>query len=206
MKPKGILLVLSAPSGTGKSTLINMLCRDFPEFGFSVSYTTRTPRPGEVHGKDYFFLAQSEFMELKDQGFFAEWAQVHDNFYGTPKEQILSTLQKGGNLIMDIDVQGARQIKDNLNQGVYLFIFPPSLEVLRSRLVQRGSDSQETIEKRIRNAAHEMLQSEFFDYWLVNNEIQTAYARFKALVKTEMLRPAHNPGLAQKIAAGHWYE
>ena len=205
MKPEGILLVISAPSGAGKSTLIRTLCRDFPEFGFSVSYTTREPRPGEVHGRDYFFVHREQFVALKEQNFFAEWASVHGNFYGTPRDQILESIRQGKSLIMDVDVQGARQLKDNLGQGVYLFIFPPSLEELKKRLLQRGSDSPGVIEKRLHNASLEMLESDFFDYWLVNDQIPTAYARLKALVLAEMLRPALHPGLAQRIASGKWY-
>ncbi len=205
MKPEGILLVISAPSGAGKSTLIRTLCRDFPEFGFSVSYTTREPRPGEVHGRDYFFVHREQFVALKEQNFFAEWASVHGNFYGTPRDQILESIRQGKSLIMDVDVQGARQLKDNLGRVVYLFIFPPSLEELKKRLLQRGSDPPGVIEKRLHNASLEMLESDFFDYWLVNDQIPTAYAQLKALVLAEMLRPALHPGLPQRIASGKWY-
>ncbi|WP_291323546.1 guanylate kinase [Desulfonatronospira sp.] len=206
MIPRGMLLVISAPSGAGKSTLIRMLCRDFPGFGFSVSYTTREPRKGEVHGKEYFFVSRLQFQDLAEQGFFAEWAEVHGNYYGTPREQIINCIEQGQSIIMDVDVQGARQILDNLRQGVYLFVYPPSLEELRQRLEKRGSDTADVIDRRLQNAAAEMLQSDFFDYWLVNDDVNTSYVQLKAVVLAEMLRPYIRPGLAQKIASGERYD
>ena len=206
MNPKGMLLVISAPSGAGKSTLIRMLCRDFPGFGFSVSYTTRAPRENEVHGKDYYFVQKDEFQDLIEKNFFAEWAEVHGNFYGTPAQQVIKNIQEGRSLIMDVDIQGARQIKNNLQQGVYIFIFPPSLEELRQRLMQRGSDTAGAVEKRLQNAAWEIQKSDFFDYWLVNDEINSSCAQLKAIVLAEMLRPSIRPELARKIASGERYD
>ncbi|EFI36023.1 guanylate kinase [Desulfonatronospira thiodismutans ASO3-1] len=206
MNPKGILLVISAPSGAGKSTLIRMLCRDYPGFGFSVSYTTRKPRENEVHGKDYFFVQKDEFQGLIAKNFFAEWAEVHGNFYGTPARQVLESIQEGRSLIMDVDIQGARQIKNNLQQGAYIFIFPPSLDDLRQRLMHRGSDTAGAVEKRLQNAAGEMLKSDFFDYWLVNDDLDSSYARLKAIVLAEMQRPFIRPDLARKIASGVHYD
>ncbi len=205
MKPEGLFLVISAPSGAGKSTLIRMLCREFPDFGFSISYTTRQPRPDEVHGREYFFVSRDEFLELKAGNFFAEWAEVHGNFYGTPKDQILQSIDQGQNLILDVDVQGARQIKENINRGVFLFVFPPSLEELRNRLKKRGSEKDADIDRRLENAVIEMLANGIFDYWLVNDDIDRAYEQLRSLVLAEKLRPERNPGLPQKIAAGKWF-
>jgi len=206
MNPEGMLLVISAPSGAGKSTLIRMLCRDFPGFGFSVSYTTRPPREKEVHGKDYFFVSREQFQDLMEKNFFAEWAEVHGNFYGTPAQQILDSIRKGRSLIMDVDVQGARQIKNSLKRGVYIFVFPPSLEELRQRLMQRGSDPAGVINNRLQNAVLEIQKSDFFDYWLVNDEINASHARLKAIVMAEMLRPSFNPDLIRKITSGERHD
>ncbi len=206
MNPKGMLLVISAPSGAGKSTLISRLCRDFSGFGFSVSYTTREPREKEIHGKDYFFVHKDQFRALVEKNFFAEWAEVHGNFYGTPAQQIINSIQEGQSLIMDVDIQGARQIRENLEQGVYIFVFPPSLDELRQRLMQRGSEPAGVVEKRLKSAAGEMQQSDFFDYWLVNDEINASYAQLKAIVLAEMLRPFIRPDLARKIASGERYD
>jgi guanylate kinase len=196
---KGILLTISAPSGTGKSTLINMLTREYPEFGFSVSYTTRSPRPGEVHEKDYFFVDQSEFLALRDKGFFAEWAEVHGNHYGTPGQKILSALNSGQSLIFDIDVQGAAQLKKNLNTGLYVFIFPPSMKALELRLIRRGTDDPHTIRRRINNAGLEISRSGIFDYWVVNDSLNHAFEDLKSIVRAEKLKACHNPGLPDKI-------
>ncbi|MBT8763575.1 guanylate kinase [Desulfohalobiaceae bacterium Ax17] len=196
---KGLLLVISAPSGTGKSTLISMLRKDFPELNFSISYTTRKPRPGEVHGRDYFFVSKDEFLRLKQKDFFAEWALVHSNFYGTPKEMTLRALQQGQDLVFDIDVQGARQLKESLGLGCYVFIFPPSFEALKERLQKRGTDDEKTIAKRLENAKAEISQSHFFDYWLINDDLNKAYEQLRSIVVAEKLRPCFRPHLPENI-------
>ncbi|WP_028575444.1 guanylate kinase [Desulfonatronovibrio hydrogenovorans] len=201
---KGMLLTISAPSGTGKSTLINMLMEKHPEFSFSVSYTTRSPRQGEVEGKDYFFTQREKFLSLKDQGFFAEWAEVHGNFYGTPRQKVLDALESGQSLIFDIDVQGASQLKKNLNTGLFLFIFPPSLKVLEKRLVNRGTDDLETIKKRIHNAKQEISLSHMFDFWLINDDLGQAFAQLEALVSAEKMRPVYKPDLPKTVLNNTW--
>jgi guanylate kinase len=197
---KGLLLVISAPSGTGKSTLISMLRKDFPNLQFSVSYTTRKPRPGEVHGQDYFFVSEDEFLRLKEKNFFAEYALVHNHFYGTPKEMTLKALEQGQDLIFDIDVQGARQLKQNLGLGCYVFIFPPSFEALKERLQKRGTDDQKTIAKRLENARSEISQSHFFDYWIINDDLNKAYAELRSIVVAEKLRPCFMRGRVSIIS------
>lgn len=196
---KGVLLTISAPSGTGKSTLINMLTREYPEFGFSVSYTTRLPRPGEVNGKNYFFVDQEEFISLRDKGFFAEWAEVHGNHYGTPGQKVLDALNSGQSLIFDIDVQGAAQLKKNLNTGLFVFIFPPSMKALEQRLVKRGTDDPGTIRKRINNAGQEISRSGLFDFWVVNDSLDEAFEGLKSIVRAEKLKACYSPGLPDKI-------
>jgi guanylate kinase len=199
---KGVLLTICAPSGTGKSTLINMLIREQPQFGFSVSYTTRPPRPREVHGKDYFFVDQQEFASLREKDFFAEWARVHDNYYGTPKKKILDALQAGKSLIFDIDVQGAVQLKKNLDTGVFVFIFPPSLKALEKRLLKRGTDDPRTIRTRMQNAEREISQSSLFDFWIVNDDLETAFNDLKSIIRAEKLRPVYCEHLPQSLLKG----
>lgn len=196
---KGLLLIISAPSGAGKSTLINMLIREYPWFGFSISYTTRSPRPGEVNGRDYYFVEHEQFLSLKKENFFAEWAEVHGNFYGTPSQMVIEAVNAGQSLIFDIDVQGAAQLKNNFNMGVSVFILPPSLQQLEQRLIKRGSDSREIIEKRLRNARQEITESRTFDYWLVNDNLQKAFDDLKSIVRCQMLRPFLSPELPEKI-------
>ncbi len=176
-----------------------MLIRDHPEFGFSVSYTTRHARPGEINGKDYFFVDHEEFVSLRDSNFFAEWAQVHGNYYGTPRQKILDALDSGHSLIFDIDVQGAAQLKENLNTGVFIFIFPPSLKVLEKRLLKRGTDDPDTVRKRVHNAGQEISRSELFDFWIVNDNLLEAYNDLKSIVRAEKLRPCFSPGLPDRI-------
>jgi len=198
-KSKGLLIVLSAPSGTGKSTLIKLLRQKMPNLTFSISYTTRQPRPGEINGKDYFFVSLSEFLRLKEQGFFAEWAKVHNNYYGTPKESVLKSLEQGKDLLFDIDIQGAKQLKSSLNQGTYVFIFPPSLQELKKRLQKRGTDDPSVIALRLENAKKEIESASFFDYWIVNDDLEDATNKLQSIVIAEKLKPFYNPGLPQKI-------
>ncbi len=200
--PKGVLLTICAPSGTGKSTLINMLIHEQPEFEFSVSCTTRPPRPGEVNGKDYYFVDPDEFISLRDRNFFAEWAKVHDNYYGTPGKEVENALDSGRSLIFDIDVQGALQLKKNMNTGLFVFVFPPSLKALEQRLLKRGTDDPETIRTRIRNAHHEISQSGLFDFWIINDNLETAFNDLKAIVRAEKLRPVYSPRLPGMILKG----
>ena len=149
MNRLGIALVISAPSGTGKTTLIKRLRKEFPTFGYSVSCTTRAPRDGEVDGRDYHFLSRERFVELRDQGHFAEWAEVHGNFYGTPLPPVREMLAKGQDILFDIDVQGAAQLRKNMPDARFLFILPPSVEELERRLRGRGLDSEEVILRRL---------------------------------------------------------
>ncbi|MDQ7032730.1 MAG: guanylate kinase [Desulfonauticus sp.] len=197
--PAGLLIIICAPSGTGKSTLISLLRKDFPQFQFSISYTTRTPRPGEVHGRDYFFVSKEKFLELQKKDFFAEWAKVHENYYGTPKNAIFEALKQGKDLLFDIDVQGALQLKNNLQQGVYVFIFPPSLEELKNRLLNRATDSKEQIQIRLKNAQKEIEQASVFDYWIVNDDLKKAYLELKSIIIAEKLKPQYHPFLIKRI-------
>jgi guanylate kinase len=197
----GLPLVVSAPSGTGKSTLIAKLRQEFPSFAFSISCTTRAPRPGEVDGKDYYFLDRETFLQRRDNHFFAEWATVHGNLYGTPLKATQALLQQGKDIIFDIDVQGARQLKQTLPQGCFVFLFPPSMQALKTRLVQRGTDSREVIAKRLANARNEISQCDLFEFWIVNDDLQTAYEELRAVYLAARTRAIHRPGLKQALLA-----
>lgn len=189
MERQGIALVLSAPSGTGKTTLVQMLRAEFPRLCYSVSCTTRAPREGEQDGRDYHFLSRERFLRLKDEGYFAEWAEVHGNFYGTPLAPVRDMLQQGKDVLFDIDVQGARQVKTSLPEAFFAFILPPSLEELRRRLHNRGLDSEETIRRRLANAHDELKEAAWYDALIVNDRLEDAYARLRAAYKAATLAP-----------------
>ena len=198
----GVALVVCAPSGAGKTTLVKRLLAEFPRFAFSVSYTTRSPRAGEVDGRDYCFVSMERFHELMETGFFVEWAEVHGNFYGTPLAASLNLLATGRDVLFDVDVQGVRQLRENLEEGRYVFILPPSREVLAQRLRGRGTDDQAAIAQRLANAAQELSQAALFDAWIVNSELEQAYAELKAFYTAATLAPRCRPGLVESILAG----
>jgi guanylate kinase len=188
MKREGVLFVISAPSGAGKTTLCKEIIDIFPELRHSVSYTTRTPRSGEVHGRDYFFVGKEEFSRMVDAGEFAEWAEVHGNLYGTSLATLKECRSQGIDLILDIDCQGAQQLKGRFDGGVYIFILPPSIAELRRRLDGRSSDTQEVIERRIRNAAAEIKESRWYDYIIVNDRFPVALDQLKSVLVAEQCR------------------
>ena len=188
MQRKGILYVISAPSGAGKSTLCRELLDIFPELRQSVSFTTRKPRVGEVEGKDYFFVSSEEFMQMVDEGGFAEWAEVHGNLYGTAIKTLRDCLESGIDLILDIDCQGAAQLKHKQVQGVNIFILPPSFRELRHRLEGRNSDSPEVIARRIENAVAEIRESRWYDYIVVNDVFSRAVEDLKSIIEAERCR------------------
>lgn len=198
----GILLVVCAPSGAGKSTLLTRLRDEFPSIVYSISATTRAPRKGEVDGRDYHFLTRPRFEELRDQGYFAEWAVVHGNLYGTPKAPVLEALWDGRDVLFDIDVDGAAQLRHNFEKGAYVFILPPSREELQRRLRGRGTDSPETVALRLDNALGELRAAPEFDYWVVNDVLDEAYADLRAIYLAEGNRPERRPGLLEDILDG----
>ncbi|MCF8030009.1 MAG: guanylate kinase [Desulfohalobiaceae bacterium] len=201
----GLALVISAPSGAGKSTLVHRLLQAFPEFSFSVSCTTREPRPGEQDGREYHFLSRQRFQELREQGYFAEWAEVHGNLYGTPLESVEAILSRGGHIVFDIDVQGARQLRSTLNSGVFVFIFPPSLEELENRLHGRGSDAGGDISHRLEVARKELGEAPGFDYWIVNDDLDRAFDDLRCVYKAETCRSGRNPELYERLVQSAIY-
>ncbi|MBU5613203.1 guanylate kinase [Geomonas azotofigens] len=188
MKREGVLYVISAPSGAGKTSLCKEIIDIFPNLRHSVSYTTRPPRNGEVHGRDYFFVGKEEFDRMVEDGEFAEWAEVHGNFYGTSLATLKESRAEGIDLILDIDCQGARQLKGRFEGGVYIFVLPPSIEELRRRLDNRSSDSQEVIERRIHNASGEIKEARWYDYIIVNDKFSEALDQLKSVLIAEQCR------------------
>lgn len=188
MQRKGILYVISAPSGAGKSTLCRELLDIFPELRHSVSFTTRKPRIGELEGKDYFFVSREEFMQMVAEGGFAEWAEVHDNLYGTAIKTLRDCRESGVDLILDIDCQGAAQLKSKQVDGVNIFILPPSFRELRHRLEGRNSDSPDVIARRIENAVAEIRESRWYDYIVVNDVFSRAVEDLKSIIEAERCR------------------
>ncbi|MDZ7667183.1 MAG: guanylate kinase [Desulfotignum sp.] len=187
MEQNGRLFVISAPSGAGKTTLIKQVMGRFPGVSYSVSHTTRPPRPGEIHGKDYFFVSREVFRQMIDAQAWLEWAQVHANFYGTSRTFVREQLAAGKHLLLDIDVQGARQIMDSGLDSVTVFIMPPSLEVLRDRLKSRGTDSPETIALRLENAKKEIALKHLYQYVVINDDLDIAANQLCAIFEKEMV-------------------
>ncbi len=188
MKRDGILFVISAPSGAGKTTLCKEVIDILPNLRHSVSYTTRQPRPGEVHGRDYFFVAPAEFRQMVEDGEFAEWAEVHGNLYGTAVRTLEGYRANGVDVLLDIDCQGARQLKERYRGGVFIFILPPSFAELRRRLDCRNSDSAEVIQRRLENAVGEIRESRWYDYIIVNDVFTKAVEELKAVLLAEQCR------------------
>lgn len=196
---QGIPFVVCAPSGAGKTTLVNKLLADFQNFKFSLSYTTREPRSDERQGSDYYFVSVQEFLELVEQGFFAEWAQVHSNYYGTPHREVSKITDRGLDILFDIDIQGARQLRKNLEKGVFLFILPPSREVLQVRIQNRGTDSREVIQERLQKARQEIEYAFEFDYLIVNRDLNRAYDQLRSIYTAEKAKTYYNQNILETI-------
>lgn len=195
----GVALVVCAPSGTGKTTLIKRLVAEFPRFAFSVSCTTRQPRQGEAHGKDYEFLSEAEFKSRRDAGFFAEWAEVHGNFYGTPLEATRRLLGEGKDVLFDIDVQGASQIRRTIPGARLIFILPPSRVELERRLTARGTETPETLARRMANSGTELAQAHWFNLWIVNDDLEKAWEELRAAYIAATLSPVLQSGFLGEL-------
>ncbi len=182
----GILFIISAPSGSGKTTIISKVLKSLSGLAFSVSHTTREPRISEQNGIDYHFVDNATFIEMREKHAFLEWAEVHGRFYGTSQESIQKQLSNGTDVILDIDVQGAAQIRKNYElQGVSIFIVPPSFHELERRLVDRGTDSADSIKVRCSNARMEITSSDKFDYLIVNDSVDDAVEILRSVIIAE---------------------
>ena len=172
--PLGKLIVLTGPSGVGKGTLMNAILQRYPELHYSVSTTTRSPRPGEVNGKNYHFITRSEFENLVTQGEFLEWAEFAGNCYGTPREAVLNHIQSGKLVVLEIELEGARQIRHSFPSALSIFILPPSFAELEKRIRGRGQDAEEAISRRLNRAEEEIAAADEFDLQIINDDFEQA--------------------------------
>jgi len=184
-RKKGLLFVVSAPSGAGKTSLCRAVTDSLENLTHSISYATRKPRPGEIDGRDYYFVSPGRFQAMIDAGDFAEWAEVHSNLYGTSRRVLDDVISKCVDVILDIDTQGAKQIKSKFNSAVFIFIMPPSLEILEERLRNRKSDNEEEINKRMRRAREEIKDFNMYDYIIVNRDFDRALTEIRSIVTAE---------------------
>jgi guanylate kinase len=184
----GILFVVSSPSGGGKGTLIQRVLSRLQNLSYSVSYTTRKPRNGEVNGREYFFVTREQFSQMVERDDFLEWATVHKHLYGTSRSQVARDVSLGRDIVLEVDVQGAASIRNLVQDAVSVFILPPSLEVLRERLIARGTDSAEELSVRLRNAPEELKAYKTFDYVIINDDVEQASAKLMAIIEAERLR------------------
>ena len=185
MQQSGILFVLSGPSGAGKGTICQELLRQIPNLQYSVSATTRKPRLGETNGINYWFKEKDEFEEMIKNDLLLEYAEVYGNYYGTPKEQVLKILKSGKNVVLEIDPQGAMQVKAKFPEGVFIYILPPSLDELAARITKRGTDSKDSIKKRLAAATEEIQYALKYDYVVVNDKVETAVDSIATIISAE---------------------
>ena len=194
----GTALVISAPSGAGKTTLIRKLTAEFPGFTYSISFTTRSPRAGEVNGRDYHFTTREDFIARRDRHEF-EWAEVHGNLYGTPLAPVLEAQRAGRDILFDIDVQGAAQLHLSLPSAHFVFILPPSMEELEKRLRGRGTDTDEVIRVRLADARQEIREARWFDSLILNDDLDRAYQDLRAAYLQATLAPKLHTALLDSL-------
>ena len=185
---RGVLIVISGPSGAGKGTICKALLEKHKNIYLSVSATTRTPREGEVEGVNYYFLTKEDFEEKVRNNGFLEYANVHGNFYGTPKVNVEKMLEDGKDVILEIDIQGALQVKENFKEGVFIFILPPSMEELKQRIIKIGSETEESLMTRFKNAYKEINYVSKYNYAVVNDTLEVAVAKVEGIITAEKCR------------------
>ncbi|HZK17859.1 MAG TPA: guanylate kinase [Clostridia bacterium] len=188
VEKRGILLVISGPSGVGKGTVCNEIMKLRNDLFLSVSATTRIPRPGEAHGINYFFMTREEFLERCERGEFLEWAKVYGNFYGTPRDAVKEAIEEGRNVVLEIDIQGALRVKEKIPEAVLVFIAPPSYEELKKRLVNRDTDKEEIISERLRSLGDEISYIKNYDYVVINDTVGEAVQKINSIIKAEKCR------------------
>lgn len=195
----GILFVVSSPSGGGKGTLIRRTLEAVPELSYSISYTTRAPRSGEVNGREYFFVNRDTFEAMANRDEFLEWACVHGNLYGTAKRQVVQEMAAGVDIVLEVDVQGAASIRELMLDAVSIFILPPSYETLKQRLLARGTDSPEELTVRLKNAPEELRKFSCFDYVIINDDIDRAAHQLAAIISAERARCHRQEKLVKEV-------
>ena len=186
--PSGTLFIVAAPSGAGKTTLVGRLLADDPQVQHSISFTTRAPRSGEQNGREYHFIDVQQFLAMRERGEFAEWAEVHDNFYGTSRLWLEQRMKEGCDMMLEIDWQGAQQMRRQFPEAVGIFILPPSVAELENRLRRRGADSEDVIARRVAGALGEMRHVGEFDFVIINKDLDVALGELKAAVRASRLR------------------
>ncbi len=191
MNKKGILVVVSGFSGAGKGTLMKMLMENYDNYSLSISATTRAPREGEVNGKDYFFVTKEEFQRMINNDELLEYAQYVDNYYGTPRSYVESELEKGKDVILEIEIQGALSIHGRYPDSLLIFVTPPSAKELKRRLINRGTETEENIKKRLNRAAQEAVGVENYDYILINDDLNESLERLHKLIQDQHMRVCH---------------
>ena len=185
---RGVLIVISGPSGAGKGTICKALLEKHKDLYISVSATTRSPRNGEVDGVNYYFLTREQFNTKVSENGFLEYAEVYGNFYGTPKANVEKMLEDGKDVILEIDIQGALQVKENFSEGVFIFILPPSMEELKQRIIKRGSETKESLMTRFKSAYQEINYISKYNYAVVNDTVEVAASKVEAIITAEKCR------------------
>ena len=193
--PAGSLIVISGPSGAGKGTIVKALLDQYPSVHYSVSATTRAPREGEVNGVNYWFVSHEEFFSMREKGELLEWAEVYGNFYGTPRRRVMEAISRGHDIILEIDPQGAMKIKENFAAAVFVYVVPPSPRELTRRICGRGTESQESIRRRLNAVANELGYVHEYDYLVINDELKEATADVAAIIRAEKWRVKRNAHL-----------
>jgi guanylate kinase len=198
-RTRGILFVVSSPSGGGKGTIIQQVLKQMPNLSYSVSYTTRPPRDGEVEGREYFFVTPEQFEAMAAAGEFLEWAHVHGKLYGTSRHQVSREVFEGRDIILEVDVQGAVSVRELVTDSVSVFILPPSVEILRQRLIARGTDLPEELELRLKNAPVELRHYKAFDYVIINDQVERAAGQLGCIIEAERARRARQEPQVKRV-------
>lgn len=196
---KGFLMIVSGPAGTGKGTVCKELLNRNKDIIYSISATTRLPRAGEEDKVDYFFIDDKEFKSMIEEDKFLEHAHVHTNYYGTPKDFVVEQVEKGEVVLLEIDVQGALQIKKNYSNVVFIFLLPPTMEELKNRIIKRGTESKEDINRRYENAFKELDFVGKYDYFVINNEVEDAVLDIESIIRAEKLRVKRHSDIKEKV-------
>jgi len=196
---KGMLIVVSGPSGVGKGTLCNILINRVENLFLSISATTRPPRIGEIDGQNYIFLSHEVFEEKIRKGEFLEWARVYNNYYGTPKDIVYQHLREGKDVVLEIDIQGAAQVKKNYPHGIFIFISPPSIDELKKRIIKRGSDTESSIELRMKCATDEIKAALEYDYVVLNDDLNQAALHLQSIVLAERCKVSRNTKILHRL-------